>query len=74
MKSKKIYEQRHLARDETIWDDIDMHVSFPFWDTGHFRCRFLCKKKPCKRQRMAVRFLNKYNRKIYYSYEWVKEI
>ena len=73
MKSKKIYEQRHLARDETIWDDIDMHVLL-FWNNEHFRCRFLCMKKPCKRQGTAVRFLNKYNRKIYYSYEWVKEI
>ena len=73
MKSKKIYEQRHLARDATIRDDINMHVLRP-WNDKHFRCRFLRESIVSKRQRTVVRFLNKYNRKIYYSYEWVKEI
>lgn len=73
MKSRKIYEQRHLARDETIWCDIDERV-YVFKGNTHFKCRFLTLKKPCKRQRTAVRFLNKYNRNIYYSGEWIKEI
>lgn len=73
MKSKKIYEQRHLARDETIWDYVSCQ-EYIWRGNKHFRCQFLCLKTPCKRQRTAVRFLNKYNRKIYYSGEWIKEI
>lgn len=73
MKSRKIYDKRHQARDDILWDDIGCQ-EYVWRGNEHFRCRFLCLKKPCKRQRTAVRFLNKYNRKIYYNYEWIKEI
>lgn len=73
MKSRKIYDKRHQARDDILWDDIGFQ-EYLWRGNKRFRCQFLCLKKPCKRQRIAVRFLNKYNRKIYYSGEWIKEI
>lgn len=72
MKSREVYYRRHREMEFIIRNDINYNVNV-LRGNKYFRSRFLYLKKPCKRYRMAVRFLNKYNRNIYYSYEWVKK-
>lgn len=74
MKSKKIYWERHRARDDILQEDVNWHLRY-FYKNEYFKTKFLgCKKKFCKRYGTVLRFLGKYNRRIYYSYEWIKEM
>lgn len=73
MKSLKEYHRRHRARDEILERDMNFWA-FRLKNVEWFKCRFLYAKNPRKRLRTEMRFLGKYNRRIYYSYEWIKEM
>ena len=69
MKSKKVYQDYHWARDESILDSV-LEVNVYRDVLKHFPVIH----KRCKRQNTAFRVFKKLWNKKYYSFEWMKEI
>lgn len=69
MKSKKVYQDYHWARDESILDDV-LEVNVYRDVLKHFPVIH----KHCKRQNTVFRVFKKLWNKKYYSFEWMKEI